>query len=144
MSPTSPDSSNGLNVVGRQGRARSTASHLRRYLAYLATRRYARASIARKAAALRCYFAWLSGPGHSETTRLDGLGLRLVHPGLPRVLERAEIATILDYQPRVHRIRKRRTSGCGGGPGPRRARAAYTAVGSESPNCAGWIWAIWT
>ena len=31
---------------------------LRRYLAYLATRRYARATIARKAAALRSYFAW--------------------------------------------------------------------------------------
>ena len=32
---------------------------LRRYLAYLATRRYSRRTIARKAAALRCYFAWL-------------------------------------------------------------------------------------
>src|ERR1700681_4404072 len=31
---------------------------LRRYLAYLATRRYARASVARKAAALRSYFLW--------------------------------------------------------------------------------------
>ncbi len=31
---------------------------LRRYLAFLATRRYARATVARKAAGLRCYFAW--------------------------------------------------------------------------------------
>ena len=31
---------------------------LRRYLAYLATRRYAKATIARKAAAIRTYFAW--------------------------------------------------------------------------------------
>src|SRR5580658_9100754 len=32
---------------------------LRRYLASLGTRRLARATVARKAAALRCYFAWL-------------------------------------------------------------------------------------
>ena len=32
---------------------------LRRYLAYLTTRRYSRRTIARKAAGLRCYFAWL-------------------------------------------------------------------------------------
>ncbi|MGH9100666.1 MAG: site-specific integrase, partial [Acidimicrobiales bacterium] len=31
---------------------------LRRYLAYLSTRGYARASVARKAAALRAYFDW--------------------------------------------------------------------------------------
>src|SRR5579862_4043965 len=31
---------------------------LRRYLAYLSTRGYARASVARKAAALRTYFGW--------------------------------------------------------------------------------------
>ena len=56
--------------------ARSTAPsgverlHLRRYLASLGTRKLARATIARKAAALRCYFSWLvrqgrlgSGPG---------------------------------------------------------------------------------
>ena len=46
--------------------------HLRRYLASLGTRRLARATVARKAAALRCYFAWLVrtvssavGPGPS-------------------------------------------------------------------------------
>ena len=36
---------------------------LRRYLAYLGTRRYARATIARKAAALRAYFAWCQRRG---------------------------------------------------------------------------------
>ncbi|MHB8439654.1 MAG: site-specific integrase, partial [Acidimicrobiales bacterium] len=36
---------------------------LRRYLAYLTTRRHARASVARKAAALRCYFAWAARRG---------------------------------------------------------------------------------
>ena len=51
-----------LRRVGRAGgrrRARrtSTGTLLRRYLAYLTTRRYARRSIARKASALRRYFA---------------------------------------------------------------------------------------
>lgn len=69
---------------------------LRRYLAYLATRRYARRTIARKAAALRCYFAWLrrSGAIASDPSR------RLSAPGgearLPRVLSQAEVAELLD------------------------------------------------
>src|SRR5271155_4580991 len=37
--------------------------HLRRYLASLGTRKLARATIARKAAALRCYFSWLVRQG---------------------------------------------------------------------------------
>ena len=37
--------------------------HLRRYLASLGTRRLARATVARKAAALRCYFAWSAAAG---------------------------------------------------------------------------------
>src|SRR5215210_6878294 len=36
---------------------------LRRYLSYLTTRRMAKRSIARKAAALRRYFAWLTKTG---------------------------------------------------------------------------------
>ena len=36
---------------------------LRRYLAYLGTRRYARSSVARKAAALRAYFRWCRQTG---------------------------------------------------------------------------------
>src|ERR1700680_4718524 len=36
---------------------------LRRYLAYLATRRYARRTVARKAAAIRRYFGWLHHDG---------------------------------------------------------------------------------
>ena len=39
--------------------------HLRRYLASLGTRRLARATVARKAAALRAYFSWLLRPIHS-------------------------------------------------------------------------------
>ncbi len=69
---------------------------LRRYLAFLSTRRYARTSVARKAAALRSYFAWLYRRG----TIVADPARRLSAPGggarLPRVLDRRELATLLD------------------------------------------------
>ncbi len=69
---------------------------LRRYLAFLTTRRHARTTIARKAAALRAYFAWMQRRG---TLAVDP-ARRLVAPGggsrLPRVLDRAELAEMLD------------------------------------------------
>jgi site-specific recombinase XerD len=69
---------------------------LRRYLAFLTTRRYARATVARKAAALRCYFAWQRRRGVLE---LDP-ARRLASPGggsrLPRVLDRSELDDMLD------------------------------------------------
>jgi integrase/recombinase XerC len=71
-------------------------AQLRRYLAYLTTRRYARASIARKAAALRCYFAWLQRTGELEADPARRLGAPSGASRLPRVLERAEMAAILD------------------------------------------------
>ncbi|MGO9341010.1 MAG: tyrosine-type recombinase/integrase [Acidimicrobiales bacterium] len=76
-------------------------AHLRRYLAYLATRRYARASIARKAAALRCYFSWLHRSGEISADPARLLGAPAGASRLPRVLERAEMATILDAPARV-------------------------------------------
>jgi len=69
---------------------------LRRYLAYLATRRRAPATLARKAAALRCYFAWLADRGvidHDPARRLSAPSGR---SRLPRVLDRREITTLLD------------------------------------------------
>jgi site-specific recombinase XerD len=69
---------------------------LRRYLAYLGTRRYARNTIARKAAALRRYFDWLrrSGSLASDPAR------RLSAPGgedrLPHVLTPSEIEVMLE------------------------------------------------
>jgi site-specific recombinase XerD len=72
---------------------------LRRYLAFLSTRRYARRSIARKAAALRRYFKWLQRTG---TLAVDP-ALRLQAPGgggrLPHVLSRAEVTVLLDEPP---------------------------------------------
>ena len=72
---------------------------LRRYLAYLGTRRYARRSIARKAAALRRYFKWLHRTG---TIPVDP-ALRMSAPSgdgrLPHVLSGAELAALLDDPP---------------------------------------------
>jgi site-specific recombinase XerD len=69
---------------------------LRRYLAYLATRRHARTTMARKAAALRCYFSWAVKRG---ATTVDP-ARRLTAPSggarLPRVLDRGEIEVMLD------------------------------------------------
>jgi site-specific recombinase XerD len=69
---------------------------LRRYLAYVTTRRYARATVARKAAALRCYFAWQRRRGVIDVDPAR----RLASPGggsrLPRVLDRGELEDLLD------------------------------------------------
>lgn len=68
---------------------------LRRYLAHLSTRRYARASLARKAAAIRCYFAWEVRRGR----RTDDPARRLAVPAgtarLPRVLDTRDVAAML-------------------------------------------------
>jgi site-specific recombinase XerD len=76
---------------------------LRRYLAYLATRRYARRTVARKVAALRRYFGWLR---HSAAIAVDP-SLRLSAPAgegrLPRVLGPADLDTLLDHPPAVVR-----------------------------------------
>jgi site-specific recombinase XerD len=70
--------------------------HLRRYLASLGTWKLARATIARKAAALRCYFSWQLRQGHidSDPARL----LRAPSGGgrLPRVLSSGEVTSLLD------------------------------------------------
>jgi integrase/recombinase XerC len=69
---------------------------LRRYLAFLTTRRYARATVARKAAALRCYFSWQRRRGVLDVDPAR----RLASPGgrsrLPRVLDRSELEELLD------------------------------------------------
>ena len=69
---------------------------LRRYLANLSTRRYARASIARKAAALRCYFAWMTRSGALASDPACMLGAPAGRSRLPRVLDRAEISDLLE------------------------------------------------
>jgi integrase/recombinase XerC len=88
--------------VGRSGVTAPGAVdrlHLRRYLASLGTRRLARATVARKAAALRAYFSWLLRQGRigsdpARSLRAPGGGGRL-----PRVLSGGEVATLLDAPP---------------------------------------------
>ena len=69
---------------------------LRRYLAYLATRRYARTTIARKAAALRHYFSWLHRRGDLVVDPAARLRAPSAGSRLPRVLEHRELSALLD------------------------------------------------
>ncbi len=69
---------------------------LRRYLAHLATRRYARRSIARKASAIRRYFAWLT---HTQVLAVDpsiGLSAPSGDARLPHVLRQEELRVLLE------------------------------------------------
>jgi integrase/recombinase XerC len=69
---------------------------LRRYLAYLATRRYARRTIARKASALRRYFGWLHHVGAVPVDPSVGLHAPRGEGRLPRVLRPEELRALLD------------------------------------------------
>lgn len=69
---------------------------LRRYLAYLATRRYAKATIARKAAAVRTYFAWCHRRGLIAGDPSARLSAPKPASRLPRVLGRDELHALLE------------------------------------------------
>jgi site-specific recombinase XerD len=70
--------------------------HLRRYLASLGTRKLARATIARKAAALRCYFSWQLRQGHIASDPARSLRAPSGGGRLPRVLSSGEVTSLLD------------------------------------------------
>ena len=72
---------------------------LRRYVANLATRRYAKRSIARKVSALRRYFAWATRTGHCTADPASGLSAPRGDGRLPRVLRQDELTTLLDEPP---------------------------------------------
>jgi integrase/recombinase XerC len=72
---------------------------LRRYLAYLGTRRYAKRSIARKASTLRRYFGWLARTAVLPADPSAGLSAPSGAGRLPRVLKADELATLLDDPP---------------------------------------------
>jgi site-specific recombinase XerD len=80
--------------VERPGQVKRT--NLRRYLAFLTTREYARRSVARKAAALRRYFAWLVRAGHLDADPTIGLQARGGDGRLPRVLDRRDLDELLE------------------------------------------------
>lgn len=69
---------------------------LRRYLAYLATRRYARATIARSAASLRSYFSWCARRGLAASDPSARLTAPAPDSRLPRVLGHGELEALLD------------------------------------------------
>ena len=68
---------------------------LRRYLAYLATRGFARRTIARRAASIRRYFAWLRRRGLVTTDPAAGLSAPKGEARLPRVLRPDELRVLL-------------------------------------------------
>jgi site-specific recombinase XerD len=72
---------------------------LRRYLAYLTTRRYARRSIARSASSLRRYFGWLRRTGVLDEDPARLLSAPRGEARLPRVLRRDELNILLDEPP---------------------------------------------
>jgi integrase/recombinase XerC len=73
-----------------------TRTLVRRYVASLSTRQYARRSIARKAAALRRYFAWAIEEGLAEADPTIGVQVSAGQGRLPRVLDRRELTQLLD------------------------------------------------
>jgi integrase/recombinase XerC len=77
----------GPSDVGRQ--------QLRRYLAYLGTRRYARATVARKAAALRSYFGWCHRRGLVPEDPARRLSAPSGRGRLPKVLAHADVDRLL-------------------------------------------------
>jgi integrase/recombinase XerC len=85
-----------MSRSGVEGPAGVDRLQLRRYLAFLGTRRLARASIARKAAALRCYFAWQVRQGHLDSDPARSLRAPSGGGRLPRVLSSGEVSSLLD------------------------------------------------
>ena len=72
---------------------------LRRYLAYLGTRQFAKRSIARKASSLRRYFGWLTRTGAIASDPSAGLSAPSGAGRLPRVLRADELTALLDEPP---------------------------------------------
>jgi site-specific recombinase XerD len=69
---------------------------VRRYVAHLSTREFARRSIARKAAAIRRYFLWAVEEGLATADPTIGLHVAGGSGRLPRVLDGRELGQLLD------------------------------------------------
>ena len=69
---------------------------VRRYVAYLTTRRFARSTMARKAAALRRYFRWAISTDLVTADPTSGVSVRGGGGRLPRVLDQRELNGLLD------------------------------------------------
>ena len=73
-----------------------TRTMVRRYVAALSTRDYARRSIARKVAALRRYFAWALEQRLVDVDPTIGVQVSAGQGRLPRVLDRRDLDRLLD------------------------------------------------
>ncbi len=85
--------------AGIDGPAAVTRVTVRRYLAYLATMRRAKRTVARKASALRRYFGWLGRLGIVDVDPTTRLSAPKGEGRLPRVLPADEIDRLLDDPP---------------------------------------------
>lgn len=73
--------------------------HVRRFVAHLGTRGLATATVARRVAALRRYFAWARRRGLVANDPTVGLRAPAGASRLPRVLRQAELDVLLDQPP---------------------------------------------
>lgn len=69
---------------------------VRRYVAHLTTRQFARRSIARKTAAIRRYYRWLVANRVVEIDPTSGVSVSAGRGRLPRVLDQRELSGLLD------------------------------------------------
>jgi len=69
---------------------------IRRYLAHLTTRQFARRTIARKIAAVRRYFRWAVANDLAEVDPTSGVSVPAGNGRLPRVLDGREVSGLLD------------------------------------------------
>ena len=70
--------------------------HLRRYVASLTTRQFAKRTIARKVSAIRRYYAFMRQRGYIDSDPSVSLRAPAGPARLPRVLEHGEVTTLLD------------------------------------------------
>ena len=86
-----------------------TRTTIRRYLAHLTTRQFARRSIARKIAAIRRYYRWLLSNGVVQVDPTSGVSVPAGDGRLPRVLDQRELSGLLDAPADEHEPVWRRT-----------------------------------
>jgi site-specific recombinase XerD len=84
---------------GTSGPADVDRLMLRRYLAYLSTRRYSKATISRTAASLRSYFQWCARRGLVASDPSARLSAPAPDSRLPRVLGHGDLDRMLDGPP---------------------------------------------
>ena len=84
------------NRGGVEGPGQVSRPLLRRYVAYLTTRGFARRTVARKSSSLRRYFAWAAAQGLVTADPASSLSVPNGPGRLPRVLHDAELRALID------------------------------------------------